>query len=84
MDGQRIDQRTESQIFGSLRHAREEHARRGRHAEGRKVVLGQVIGVEAGRIIGLRHAQPMLVVLGERQVVAIEMIENPKMHISLF
>src|SRR5215471_16127037 len=46
----RPDQRTEPKPSRALRHGGEEHARRGRHPERRRMVLGKMIGVEPGTI----------------------------------
>jgi hypothetical protein len=77
---QRVDQRPEAKVSRALRHRGEEHARRRRHAERRGVMLGQVIGMEAGPVIGLDDLQPLLVVLCQRHVVAVEVIENAEFH----
>ena len=76
MDRQRIDEGAEAQPLGALRDRREEHAGRGRHAERREVMLGDVIGVEARAVEGFDHLQPLLVVVAQRQVVAVEVIED--------
>ncbi len=80
IQGERVDQRAEAQPFGALRDRRQEHAGRGRHAERRSVMLGQVIGVEAGRIVELDQLEPRLVIRVERDVVAVEMVENAEFH----
>ena len=45
----RPDQRPEPQLAGALRDRAQEHARRRRHAERRRVMLGQMVGVESAR-----------------------------------
>ena len=45
------------------------------------MVFGDVIGVKAGTVQGLDHLQPLLVVLAERQVIAIEMVKNAEFQI---
>ena len=44
-------------------------------------MFGDVIGVKAGTVQGLDHLQPLLVILAQRQVVAIEMVENAEFQI---
>ena len=61
----------------------QEHARRGRHAERRRMVLGEMIGVEARAIVGLGNPQAVLVVVRERAAVAVEMIEDAEFHYPL-
>ena len=39
-------------------------------------MLGDVIGVEAGPVEGFNDFQPLLVVVAERQAVAVEVIED--------
>ena len=43
-------------------------------------MLGDVIGVEAEPIISLDDLQPRLVVVVQRQIVAVEMIEDAEFH----
>src|SRR6185436_3002650 len=43
-------------------------------------MLGDVIGVEARAVERLDHLQPLLVVFAQRQVVAIEVIENSELE----
>ena len=78
---QGIDQRAEAQSLGALRHRREEYARRRRHAERRRVVLRQVIGVEAGAVIRLDQLQAALIERAERLVAPVEMIENAEVEL---
>jgi hypothetical protein len=78
---QRIDQRPKAQPFGALRDGGEKDARRRRHAERRRVMLGEMIGVETGAVVKLDQLQPGLVIIPQRQVITIEVIENSKFHI---
>jgi hypothetical protein len=64
----RVDQRPEAQRLGALSHGGEEYAGRRRHAERRRMVLGDVIGVEACALVELD--QPQAVVELPMQVVA--------------
>ena len=80
---QRVDQRPEAQPARALRHRREEHAGRGRHAERRGVVLGQVIAAQAQPVVGLDQLQPVLVVLAQRHRAEVEMIEDAELHVPV-
>jgi len=79
---QREDQRTEAQSPRALRHRGVEHARRGREPERRRVVLGRVIGVEAAAIVGFDDLEPLLVEIVQREIIAVEVIENAEFHSS--
>src|SRR6266851_5098039 len=65
------------------RREREEHRRRGRHPERRRVVLGDVQGVEAEPVVGFRELEPVLEELRERLAARIHVIENAELHRSL-
>src|SRR5437764_6847259 len=60
--------------------AARKNARRWRHAERRRVMLGDVIGVETGAIVGLGDLEAILVIVRERTAVAIEMIKDTELH----
>src|SRR6266851_4963692 len=64
------------------RREREENRRRGRHPERRRVVLGDVQGVEAEPVVGLGELEPALEELGERLAARIHVIENAELHFS--
>ena len=81
MDRQRIDECAEAQTLRALPDRRQEHAGRRRHAQRREVVLGDVIGVKAGTVQGLDDLQPLLVILAQRQIIAVEMVENTEFQI---
>src|SRR5262245_6062119 len=76
----RPDQRTEPKSCRALRHGGKEHARRGRHAERRRVVLGEMISVEPRAIVGLCDFQAILVIVRERAAMTIEVIEDTEFH----
>ena len=80
MERHRPDQWTEAKPRRALRHRGEEHARRGRHAERRRVVLGEMISVEPGAIVGLRNFETILVIVRKRAAVAVEVIEDTEFH----
>src|SRR5713226_8652357 len=79
----RPNQRPETKPLRPLRDGGEEDARRGSHSQRRRMMLGEMIGVEAGAIIGLRYAQAVLVVIRERPARAVEMIEDTEFHFYL-
>ena len=56
VERQQIDQRAEAQGLRALRHRGEKQAGRGGAAERRRVVLGEVIAVDAGAIVGFDSA----------------------------
>ena len=79
----RPHQRTEAKPLRALRDGGQEHARRGRHAERRRMVLGEVISVETRAVIGLGNLQAILVEVGERAARPVEMIEDAEFHSRL-
>ena len=59
---QHVDARAEAQASRALGHRGQEHVLRRRQAvDGRRVVLGQVVGVEAGRVEALDLDQPLAI-----------------------
>ena len=80
MKRHRPDQRTEAKPRRALRHGGEEHARRGRHAERRRVMLGEMISVEPGAIVGLRNFETILVIVRKRAAMTVEVIEDTEFH----
>src|SRR5262249_53342808 len=67
--------------LGGLGDRSEEQAGRGRHANRRAVVLGDVIGVETEPVVGLDDLEPGFVIVRERVAfVAVEMIEDTEFH----
>jgi hypothetical protein len=76
----RVDERSEAQPLGALGYGGEKNARRGRQADGGRVVLGQVIGVKAGAFVGFDELEARLVKFIQRQVIAVEMIKEAEFH----
>src|SRR5262249_49710756 len=74
------DQRTKPKPRRALRHGGKEHARRGRHPERRRMVLGKMIGVESRAIVGLCNFQAILVIIRERAAVTVEVVEDTEFH----
>ena len=75
--------RAEAQPPGALRQRGKKHVRRWRHAERRRMVLGEVIGVEAGSIVGLGDLQAVFIKIRQRWAGAVEVIENSKFHFEV-
>src|SRR5882672_1750875 len=80
IERQRVDQRPETQPARALRDRGEKDARRRGEAERRRMMLGDVIGVEAEPVVGFDDLQPGLVVVTKREIVAVEMIEDAELH----
>src|SRR5260221_12958292 len=76
----RPHQRPEPQAPRALGKRRKEHARGGRHAERRPVVLGEVISVEAGAIVGLCDLEAILIIVRERAGISVEVVEYAEFH----
>ena len=77
---QRVDQRADAQPFGALRDRGEKHAGRTGCAERRRMVLGDQVGVKTFAVVHLGQPQPVLVMLRERQVAAIDVIEDTELQ----
>ncbi len=69
-------------MSGALGRRGDKDAGRGGEPERRGVMLGQVVGVEAGRVVSLEQAQAALVELVERHVPPVEMVEDPDVHVG--
>src|SRR5215472_5446329 len=79
---QRIDQWAETKSLRALRHGSQKYAGRGCHAEWRRVMLGNMIGIEAHLIISLDKLEACLVVILQWQIAAVQMVEYAKFHRS--
>src|SRR5262245_18832180 len=79
---QRIDQWAETKSLRALCYSSQKYAGRGCHAEGRRVMLGNVIGIEAHLIISLDKLEACLVVILQWQIAAVQMVEYAKFHRS--
>ncbi len=84
VERQAVDHRPEAKILRTLCNSRQEDAGRCCHAEWREVMFGDVIAVEAGAIIGLDDLQSVFVKLAQRQVAAIDMVENSNLQHGRF
>src|SRR6516164_3058891 len=66
IERQEIDEGAEAQRLGALCHGREEQPGRGGAAERRRMMLGEVIAVDAAHVIGFDQREPIGVKLSER------------------
>ena len=66
-----VDQRSETKPPGALGDGGQENAGGRRHAQGRRVVLRQMVGVEALPLVRLDQRQTRLVVVPQRQIAAV-------------
>src|SRR5215475_9662296 len=77
---QRIDQWAETKSLCALRHGSQEYAGRRCHAERRRVMLGNMIGIEAYLIISLDKLEACLVIILQRQIAPVQMVKYAKLH----
>ena len=75
-----VDQRAEPQRLRPLRHRRQEDTGRGRHAERRRMMLGQVIGVEARALVEFDEFQAILELQAEIGAGAVHVVEDAELH----
>jgi hypothetical protein len=80
VEGEAVHAGPEADAPRALAGGGEEDAGDGRQTERRRVVLGEVVRVEAGGVVLLEQAQPALVVLVHRHVAPVEMVEDPEVH----
>ena len=73
---QHVHHRAKPQPRCALCDSRQHDARRRRKPERRRVVLGEMISVEAARIVGLDDAKSVGIELAERESAAIKMVED--------
>ena len=82
VERKKIDQRAQTNAFRLARDRAEVHARDRHHVDGRRVVLGDVVAVEA-RVVGGRDEREALVeLLRERTVGTIDVVEEAEFHAS--
>src|SRR6266702_2565436 len=82
VEGQAVHAGAETDASRPLARRGEEDPGHGRQSEGRGVVFGEMVGVEAGGIALLQQPQPAFVELLERRLPPVEMIEDPELHRS--
>src|SRR5215208_6647301 len=75
-----VEQRPEAQPLGALGHGGQEHAGRRRHAEWRRVMLGQVIGMKTRALVELDQLQPLVELPAEISAGTIHVIEDTELH----
>jgi len=80
IERQEIYQRAKAQALRPLGDGRKKNARGSCDAEGRRMTFGQMIGVDAGPVIGLDQPQPIFVMLAEWQPGMIEVIKYSEFH----
>src|SRR3989449_8374452 len=80
VERQAVDARPQADAPRALRGGGEEDARRRRHPERGRVVLGEMVRGEACRVVLLEQAQAARVVLVERHVAAVEAVEDSRVH----
>ena len=80
IERQRVDQRSEAELFGALRDAGEIDRRRGGEAERRLVVLGDVVAIEAAAIVGFDDLETVVVEFLQRHAARVDVVENSEFH----
>ena len=80
VEGQQEHQRSQPQPGGALRRRGQEHRRRRRHAEGRDVMLRQVVAVKPGAVGVFQHFQPVLEDVVGRRLVPLNPVEKPELQ----
>ena len=78
---QAVDERAEAQRRRALGRGGEEDARRRPVPERRAVVLGQVVGVEAGLLVALDEREALLELPADREAALVDVIEDPELHV---
>src|SRR5262249_55930585 len=60
----------------------QKHARRRRHRQGRRVMLGEMIAVETGGLGRLQQGEPILVGLLQRLAARVDVVEDAELHVA--
>jgi len=76
IERQRVDERAEVDALGALADRRHQDAWRGRHAERRRMVFGNLVAIEAEAVVKLDQLQTVLIEIAQRRARRVEMIEN--------
>src|SRR5262245_61039940 len=82
VERQEIEQRAEADAPRFARGSGEKHARRRRHRQRRRVMLGEVIAVKAGGLGRLQQGEPTLVGLLQRLAARVDVIEDAELHVA--
>ena len=77
---QHVDQRAETDAARALGDGGQEHARRRRQVERRRVMLAHVIRAKAGAVVEPDQLEPLLVLLREGIRAAVVLIEDAELH----
>src|SRR5712691_12842654 len=80
IERQEIDEGAEAQRLGALRYGREKQPGRGGAAERRRVVLGDVVAIDAAAIIGFDQLEPIGVERAKRSAPIVHVIEHAEFH----
>ncbi len=81
VERQEIDQRAESAAsWYAGRGAARNSPRRGRHAELRRMMLGEMVAMEAQRLVALGERQPMGIMRLYAHAIGVDMIEDAEFH----
>ena len=80
MQGKDVDKWADPDLAGALDRRRQEYAGAPRHAERRRMVLCHVKGVKARLLDQLEQAQAILEEFAQRPTIAVEVIEDRKLH----
>src|SRR5215813_11171298 len=80
IERQEIDERAEAQRLGALRYGREKQPGRGGAAKRRRVVLGDVVAIDAAAVIGFDQLEPIGVECAERAAPVVHVIEYAEFH----
>ena len=79
--GQDVDQRAQAQTLGALGDGRQQDTRRRRHAERRRVMFGDMIGVEAAAVVDLGQFEPAFVELRKARIATVDVVEDSEFHV---
>ena len=80
VEGQEIDQRSQTQAPRPLRHRGQEHGRGWGQAEGRDVVLSKVIGVKACLVGVFQHLQALFKDVAGRCLIPFDPVKDAKLQ----
>src|SRR5262249_24490139 len=83
IERQEVDEGAEAQRLGALRHGREEQPGRGGEAERRRMMLGEVIAVDAAAVIGFDQLEPIGIELPEWPARIVHVVEHTEFHWSV-
>src|SRR5262252_347907 len=82
VERQEIEQRAEPDAPRFARGGGQKYARRRRHRQRRRVMLGEVVTVKAGGLGRLQQGEPVLVGLLQRLPARVDVIEDAELHVA--